>query len=87
MHEKRFTQVERLRTPQRVALLEVQRVADLSLEGICVSNVLDVGIGSALFAEEFTGRGLEVAGIDPNEIMLEAARELVPNADFKQGTA
>ena len=87
MHEKRFTQVERLRTPQRTALLEVQRVTDLSLEGISVGNVLVVGTGSALFAEEFAGRGLEVAGIDPNEIMLEAARKFVPHADFKQGTA
>ncbi len=87
MHEKRFTHPERLRAPERVARLEIQRVVDISLEGITARKVLDVGTGTALLAEAFAGHGLEVAGIDPNEMMLEAARKYLPNSEFKEGTA
>ena len=65
MHEKRFDGgIERLRAPERVARLEVERVVDLCLEGVEIKNVLDVGTGSGLFAGAFFERGLEVAGID-----------------------
>ena len=56
-HGHRFDQVERLRTPERVARLEVERVIDLALSGLAARSVLDVGIGSALFSEAFFGVG------------------------------
>jgi ubiquinone/menaquinone biosynthesis C-methylase UbiE len=87
MHERRYTaDIERLRAPQRVALLEVVRVVDLALEGIDVQNVLDVGTGSGIFAEVFVNKGLQVTGIDPTLDMLKAAQEFVPGGIFHQGT-
>ena len=77
-HGHRFEQVERLRTPERVARLEVERVIDLALSGLAARSVLDVGIGSALFSEAFYRRGLSVVGIDANPRMLQAARGFVP---------
>jgi len=87
MHERRFHgEVERLRAPQRFALLEVERVVDLCLEGIQAMTVLDVGTGSGIFAEAFSKRGIELTGIDPNPEMLKAAQEFVPTGTFLQGT-
>ncbi len=77
----------RLRDPQRVARLEVERVVELSLDGIQAAKVLDVGTGSGIFAEAFAARGLEVAGIDSNSEMVEAARQYVPAGDFRPATA
>lgn len=87
MHERRFQgELERLRAPQRVTLLEVDRVVDLCLEGIRVNNVLDVGSGSGIFAEAFSNRGISVTGIDPNPEMLKAAKEFVPAGTFLHGS-
>jgi ubiquinone/menaquinone biosynthesis C-methylase UbiE len=87
MHERRFNgEVDRLRAPQRVALLEVERVVDLCLEGIQVMNVMDLGTGSGIFAEAFSRRGIYVTGIDPNPIMLQEAKEFVPVGTFLPGT-
>jgi ubiquinone/menaquinone biosynthesis C-methylase UbiE len=86
MHEKRFNgKVERLRAPERVALLEVERVVSLSLEGAELKTVLDMGVGSGLFAESFDRHGLKVAGLDVNPEMISAARQFVPEGDFRQG--
>ncbi len=89
MHERRFNrEIERLRDPERVARLEVQRVVDLSLENLeGVRNVLDVGTGSGLFAENFSAHGLAVTGIDANPEMLPAARQHVPAGTFREGVA
>jgi ubiquinone/menaquinone biosynthesis C-methylase UbiE len=87
MHERRFNgEVERLRAQQRVALLEVDRVVDLCLEGIRVDNILDVGTGSGIFAETFSSRVKSVTGIDPNPEMLKAAKTFVPTGTFVHGT-
>jgi ubiquinone/menaquinone biosynthesis C-methylase UbiE len=87
MHERRFHgEVERLRASQRFALLEVERVVDLCLEGIQAMTVLDVGTGSGIFAEAFSNKGKNVTGIDPNPEMVKAAKEFVPNGTFLQGT-
>jgi ubiquinone/menaquinone biosynthesis C-methylase UbiE len=88
MHERRYNAaIERLRLPQRVAMLEVERVVKLSLDGISASNILDVGTGSGIFAEGFAQKGVSINGIDPNLEMLTAAREYVPGGKFNQGTA
>jgi len=86
-HGHRFDQVERLRTPERVARLEVERVIDLALSGLAARSVLDVGIGSALFSEAFYRRGLSVVGIDANPRMLQAARGFVPKSGLVQAIA
>lgn len=86
MHEKRFAGgVERLRSPERVEHLEVERVVDLFLEDEDHGNLLDVGTGSGLFAEAFERRGLDVAGVDARPEMLDAAREFVPGGEFREG--
>ena len=86
MNQRRFGgEIERLRTPQRVALLEVDRVVRLCLEGlVTVHSALDIGTGSGIFAEAFAAKGLQVAGIDLRDDMLEAARGYVPSGEFKQ---
>jgi ubiquinone/menaquinone biosynthesis C-methylase UbiE len=88
MHEKQYDgTVERLRSPDRVARLEVGRVASLCLEAGDYMTALDVGVGSGLFAEAFSQHGLKVAGVDVNPQMLPAARQYVPGGDFREATA
>ena len=88
MHERRFHgEPDRLRRPERVALMEVDRTADLALEGLEASTALDVGTGSGLFAEAFARRGLTVSGVDANPEMLPAAQKYVPLGNFRPGTA
>ena len=87
MHERRFGGTpERLRRQDRVELLEVERVVDLTLDGIEATSVIDVGTGSGIFAEAFAKQGLMVTGIDPNPDMITASRGYVPSARFIEGT-
>ena len=88
MHEKRFSgAIDRLRAPERVARLEVERVVSLCLGSSKLRNVLDVGVGSGLFAEAFAEHGLEVSGVDANPEMIPAAQQYVPGGDFRLATA
>ena len=84
---RRFSDLPRLRDPGRVAILEVDRVVALCREGLTARSVLDVGTGTGLFAEAFAEQGLEVAGIDVNPKMVEAAQRYVPQARFDQAPA
>jgi ubiquinone/menaquinone biosynthesis C-methylase UbiE len=87
-HERRFQgEADRLRTPERLALLEVPRVAALSREGLTVESALDVGTGTGIFAEAFAAGGLVVTGIDVNVDLLAVAHEHVPTAHFKEAPA
>jgi ubiquinone/menaquinone biosynthesis C-methylase UbiE len=84
MNEDKISRdIERLRDPQRLALLETERVVSLCLQGPKFEKVLDIGTGSGVFAEVFTHSGLNVTGIDLQEPMLEAARRFVPKAHFQ----
>ncbi len=88
MHEKLYDGgIERLRAPKRVARLEVERVVALCLEAADLKSVLDVGVGSGLFAEAFVKHGLEVVGVDVNPEMIVAASQFVPQGDFRESTA
>ena len=88
MHEKRFRgDITRLRNPERIARLEVERVTSLCLEGARITRVLDVGTGTGLFAEAFAKRGLAVCGVDANPGMLTAAKATVPAGEFCESTA
>jgi ubiquinone/menaquinone biosynthesis C-methylase UbiE len=88
LHEKLYDGgVERLRAPERVARLEVERVISLCLEAADLKSVLDVGVGSGLFSEAFTQHGLDVAGVDVNPEMIVAAKQFVPEGDFRESAA
>ena len=87
-HERRFQgEADRLRAPERLALMEVPRVTGLSSEGLTVKNALDVGTGTGVFAEAFTALGIEVTGIDVNADLLAMAREHVPASQFREAPA
>jgi ubiquinone/menaquinone biosynthesis C-methylase UbiE len=88
LHKKLYDGgIERLRAPERVARLEVERVVSLCLKAADLKSVLDVGVGSGLFAEAFVQHGLEVAGVDVNAEMIVATKRFVPNGDFRVSTA
>jgi SAM-dependent methyltransferase len=88
LHERRFHgEKDSLRSPERVALLEVPRVIDLSTEGLAIKSILDVGTGTAIFAEAFSKQGFRVTGIDTNPKMLEVARCLLPGGEFLEAQA
>lgn len=79
--------LEKLRSPQRVALLETERVVHMTLEGITALSLLDIGTGNGLFAQAFAAKGLQVTGIDVQERMLAAARTFVPEVEFHIASA
>jgi ubiquinone/menaquinone biosynthesis C-methylase UbiE len=89
MHKRRFhREIERLRDPERIARLEVDRVCELTLQGVeRPSTVLDIGTGSGLFAERFAERGIQVTGVDVNSQMLPVAIAHVPSGNFQEGAA
>jgi ubiquinone/menaquinone biosynthesis C-methylase UbiE len=88
MHERRFHgDAERLRSADRLARLEVPRVVALSIENLAIKTVLDVGTGTAVFAEAFSERRLEVSGVDVNPAMIDLARRHVPGARFEVAPA
>lgn len=88
MHDKQFNgAAERLRSPERLTLMEIARVVALSLENLPVQSVLDVGTGTAVFAEAFARLGLDVSGVDSNPDLLEIARSFLPYADFQAACA
>jgi len=88
MAEKKFAgKVRDLRSSRRVNRLEVQHVVDLCLENTSIQSMLDVGTGSGLFAEVFSGNGIKVSGVDANQEMLTASRDYVPDGDFRKGIA
>ena len=87
-HDKQYSAaIERLRSPKRLELLEVERVVDYTLEDIIAQTLLDVGTGSGVFAEAFSAAGLAVTGIDTNQEMLEVARQFVSTRLFEQAPA
>jgi ubiquinone/menaquinone biosynthesis C-methylase UbiE len=89
MHERRFNrEVERLRDPDRFDRLEANKAVNFSLNDLVnVIDVLDIGTGSGVFAEQFANNGLKVIGLDVNPEMLAAAQKYVPSAIFKEGIA
>jgi ubiquinone/menaquinone biosynthesis C-methylase UbiE len=87
-NEKTFSgDIERLRRPERMAVLEVPRVVDLSIKGINPASVLDIGCGSGIFLEAFSSVGLFCAGIDFKPEMLRATRGFVLNARIAAAAA
>ncbi len=88
MHERRFHRdKDTLRSPERIARLEVDRVVELSLQDIKPQNVLDIGTGTGLFAERFARQGLRIAGVDANPEMIKAVQDYLPDGEFLKGIA
>jgi len=89
MHDKRFNHgIERLREPERLARLEVDRVVALVRQGLSENaSILEIGVGSGVFAEKFAAAGFKIAGIDVNPEMVAAAKSFVPGGIFNQAPA
>lgn len=88
MHEHRFHgDLARLRSPERLARLELNQVVELSLRGGPIHSVLDVGTGTGVFTEAFAAAGLEAEGVDANPEILAEARRLLPAIPFHEGLA
>ena len=88
MHERRFQgTADKLRSTERIALLEIDRVVKSCLEGLHIRSMLDIGTGTGLFAEAFARLSVAVTGIDSNPDLLELARGYVQRAVFRQATA
>ena len=88
MSSKPFEEkISKLRRVNRIAELEISRVVDLVQPIKPHYKLLDIGTGSALFAESFRQRGLEVTGVDADPDMLVAARHYLPKVDFLVCTA
>lgn len=88
MHKHRFQgDISHLRSPERLARLEIDRATYLALQGEPVRNVLDVGTGSGVFAQAFADLGIKAVGLDADPSMISQARCLVPNANFCLGLA
>lgn len=84
MNERTFQgDIARLRNPERVARLEVERVVSLCLADRAIQSALDVGTGSGIFAQAFAALGLRVAGIDANSEMVKTAQQYVPDGEFR----
>lgn len=83
MNERVFSQgVDKLRAPERMARLEVERVVQLCLQDVGIGSLLDVGTGSGLFAEAFSNAGASVSGVDINTEMIDAAKRHLPEGEF-----
>ncbi|MGB9697201.1 MAG: class I SAM-dependent methyltransferase [Ignavibacteria bacterium] len=88
MNERVYNQSpDNLRSKDRRERLEINKVVDYCLKNGKIKNVLDVGCGSGLFAEEFFKRGLKVTGIDLNPDMIEVAWQYLPEGNFYVGEA
>jgi ubiquinone/menaquinone biosynthesis C-methylase UbiE len=87
-HERRFHgEADRLRSPERISRLEVDRVVTLAAEVLAATTVLDIGTGTGVFAEAFSAKGFTVVGIDVNRSLLQVAQQLVPGVEFKEAAA
>ncbi len=82
MNDRVCRDSDRLRNPERLARLEIDRVVGACLQDSGIRSVLDVGTGTGVFAEAFAAKGLSVTGVDIQESMLEGARRHVPGARF-----
>lgn len=59
-------------------------LADIPLRGV---RALDVGCGMGRWTRWLHARGAQVTGIDPTQEMLEAARRLSPDLDYRRMSA
>ena len=83
MPSKPFVEkISKLRRDDRVEELEVSRVVGFIQPKRPNETLLDIGTGSALFAESFCQKGYNVTGLDADPDMLVAARHYLPQVDY-----
>ena len=88
MNEKVYNAgFDRLREAERLERLEVNRVIKILTENKDIKSVLDIGTGTAVFAEMFYKSGFEVAAIDLNPDMIEEAKKYAPQVIYKVAPA
>ncbi len=88
MHERRFQgDINRLRYPERLERLELNRVVNIATEGTLFHSILDVGTGSGVFAEAFYQNGYETVGVDANPEFIPLAKKIAPQVQFIEGLA
>lgn len=88
MNERRFNgEISKLRNPERVERLQIDRVLAYSFAGLEAKTVVDVGTGTGVFAEAFFQRGLKVKGVDCNPEFIEVARQILPDVEFFESPA
>jgi ubiquinone/menaquinone biosynthesis C-methylase UbiE len=88
MNERVYNKkADKLRSPERLEMVEAERVVTLCLQDKDIRSILDVGTGSGLFAETFFRRGITVFGMDANAEMIEAARRYLPECTFQVAPA
>ncbi|HNR67294.1 MAG TPA: class I SAM-dependent methyltransferase [bacterium] len=86
--ERRFSgEAARLRSAERVARLEPERVVAYSLQNLHITSVLDIGTGTGLFAEAFSAAGTAVTGIDVRSDLLAVAQQHLPEGRFVNALA
>ena len=76
MNEKRYSgKLEKLRSPERIRIMEVDRVVQLSIFNPDVQSVLDVGCGTGLMFSHVANQAEAVVGVDISRKQLLKARE------------
>ncbi len=88
MNERLYTgDIDKLRRPERIKRMQPELILKLALEDIKVTNMLDVGTGSGLFAQLFYEQGINATGLDINPDMIKAARQYLPQCNFVHSPA
>ncbi len=88
MNDRRFEgDFDRLRSPERLARLEIERVTAACVEGLPVSAMVDVGAGSGVFSEAFAAQGFRVIGVDVNPAAQTIFERFVPGSRFLSAAA
>lgn len=75
-------------SPLGAATEAIEREALFALAGeVTGKRALDIGCGDGALAAILRERGADVAGIDADPLMIEAARRRLPDADFRVADA
>lgn len=83
MNERVFSgAIEKLRNPERLARLQIDRVMAYTLAGQNARTAIDVGTGTGVFAEALYQRGLQVKGIDSNSEFVGLVARMFPEIEF-----
>lgn len=79
MGEKQFkAEIEKLRAPKRMEMLEIDHVVQISLKLPGINSVLDIGAGTGVFSEQFIKRITRVFALDINMQMLTFMKKINP---------
>lgn len=88
MHDKIFTgNPAALRQPERLKLLEIDRVVQISALEAGLRSVLDVGTGTGVWADAFSKAKLQAEGVDVSREMLKIAAQHLPDIKFHLASA